>query len=177
MIIRYPNTDEHIKVYDIVRVKFGVNKGMLAIVDYVDREKKELKCRIINTSMSFVFKPKAVEFCYHNTRASAKQWYKQMEAQTKLFLDKYKNINYIANNWFTDYYIVNNITAKTIYDSVYGANKIKSDVKLDWLIDNQSTIELILTYYDLDFCYNVVSKENSSIDKTIFTKLYNTLIC
>lgn len=175
MVLHYPNSTEHIKQYDIVRVKTGIDKGNLAIINFVDRPKKELHCSIINTGINHIFKITSVEFCYHNTRAAAKQWYNQMNNSAKEFIDKYSSINYIKHNWFTDYYMINNITARTIYNAIHDYTKLSSDYKLNWLIKVKDQIDLILTYNDFKFCDTVLSRDDKSYDKEVFVKLFNLL--
>lgn len=175
MVICYPNTTEHIKQYDIVRVKTGVDKGNLAIISFVDRRKAELHCSIINTGINYILKPSSVEFCYHNTRAAAKQWFNQMNNYAKEFISKYSSIDYIKQNWITDYYIVNNITAKTIYNAVHDYTKLSSDYKLNWLIKIKDQIDLIITYNDFKFCDIVLSRNKEDYDRELFIKLFNLL--
>ena len=171
--IYYSNNQEPVQLYDIVRIKIGHWKDDLAIIDYVDRIKRIVKISNIRNGIKLILSVRNVEFCYHNTKAAAKQWYQQMNYNTEVFLGRYKDINYIANNWFVDKFVVNNITAETIlkwlgHDT---ANYDKDDF-IKWINNNKDIIDIVNVYPNADFCYKFIINYISVADRDMVYKLH-----
>lgn len=57
-----------VKLYDIVTLNTGYWKDKLAIVLYINEDKKQIKVRIIECGMNLTLKVKDVQFVNHNNR-------------------------------------------------------------------------------------------------------------
>lgn len=74
--IAYKNIDGTItsgfkvKLYDIVTLNTGYWKDKLAIVLYINEDKKQIKVRIIECGMNLTLKVKDVQFVNHNNRTA-----------------------------------------------------------------------------------------------------------
>lgn len=160
--ITYKNIDGTItsgfkvKLYDIVTLNVGYWKDKLAIVLYINEDKKQIKVRIIECGMNLTLKVKDVQFVNHNNRTAARSYIDLCNKLSKTFRDKYTDKQYIKDNWFTDKFIINDITADTIakgtgqyitntYSDRYSVSAIM------WLIDIKDYIDALLKYGDFDF--------------------------
>lgn len=148
--IAYKNIDGTItsgfkvKLYDIVTLNTGYWKDKLAIVLYINEDKKQIKVRIIECGMNLTLKVKDVQFVNHNNRTAARSYIDLCNKLSKAFRDKYTDKQYIKDNWFTDKFIINDITADTIAKGIgqYITNT-DSDIK--------DYIDALLKYGDFDF--------------------------
>lgn len=59
-----------VKLYDIVTLNTGYWKDKLAIVLYINEDKKQIKVRIIECGMNLTLKVKDVQFVNHNNRTA-----------------------------------------------------------------------------------------------------------
>lgn len=160
--IAYKNIDGTItsgfkvKLYDIVTLNTGYWKDKLAIVLYINEDKKQIKVRIIECGMNLTLKVKDVQFVNHNNRTAARSYIDLCNKLSKTFRDKYTDKQYIKDNWFTDKFIINDITADTIAKGIgqYITN-IDSDrysvSTIMWLSDIKDYIDALLKYGDFDF--------------------------
>lgn len=64
--------------------------------------------------MNLTLKVKDVQFVNHNNRTAARSYIDLCNKLSKTFRDKYTDKHYIKDNWFTDKFIINDITADTI---------------------------------------------------------------
>lgn len=103
-----------VKLYDIVTLNTGYWKDKLAIVLYINEDKKQIKVRIIECGMNLTLKVKDVQFVNHNNKTAARSYIDLCNKLSKTFRDKYTDKQYIKDNWFTDKFIINDITADTI---------------------------------------------------------------
>ena len=126
-----------VKLYDIVTLNTGYWKDKLAIVLYINEDRKQIKVRIIECGMNLTLKVKdvlllwltnwtsltlRVKFVNHNNRTAARSYIDLCNKLSKAFRDKYTDkhyllynvYQYIKDNWFTDKFIINDITADTI---------------------------------------------------------------
>jgi hypothetical protein len=87
--VAYKNIDDTItsgfkvKLYDIVTVNTGYWKDKLAIVLYINEDRKQIKIRIIECGMDLTLKVKDVQFVNHNNRTAARSY-----IDIKVILDK-----------------------------------------------------------------------------------------
>lgn len=159
--IYYSNGTDIVKEHDIVRIKVGAFKGDLAIIVNVDRETKYITIKNIKNSMQFTFNVRSVEFCYHNTKAAAKAWYKQMEDCTAIYYNKYKSVKYIINNWFNDAILFNNITSVTLQKALdFKLICKKTNDALDWLDYWRDAFDVCIIYKDKAFCIDYLNKQS-----------------
>lgn len=63
-----------VKLYDIVTLNAGYWKDKLAIVLYINEDKKQIKVRIIECGMNLTLKVKDVQFVNHNNRTAARSY-------------------------------------------------------------------------------------------------------
>lgn len=68
----------------------------------------------IDGTITSGFKVKDVQFVNHNNRTAARSYIDLCNKLSKAFRDKYTDKHYIKDNWFTDKFIINDITADTI---------------------------------------------------------------
>lgn len=57
-----------VKLYDIVTLNVGYWKDKLAIILYINEDKKQIKVRIIECGMNLTLKVKDVQFVNHNNK-------------------------------------------------------------------------------------------------------------
>lgn len=145
-----------VKLYDIVTLNTDYWKDKLAIVLYINEDKKQIKVRIIECSMNLTLKVKDVQFVNHNNRTAARSYIDLCNKLSKTFCDKYTDKQYIKDNWFTDKFIINDITADTIAKGIgqYITNTDSyrySVSAIMWLSDIKDYIDVLLKYDDFDF--------------------------
>lgn len=145
-----------VKLYDIVILSSGYWKDELGIVLYIDEAKKQIKLRVIKCGMDLTLKVKDVQFVNHNNRTAARSYIDLCNKLSKAFHDKYTDKQYIKNNWFTDKFIINDVTATTI---AIGIGQYITNIDSDrysvsaimWLSDIKDYIDALLKYGDFDF--------------------------
>lgn len=139
-----------VKLYDIVTLNTGYWKDKLAIVLYINEDKKQIKARIIECGMNLTLKVKDVQFVNHNNTTAVRSYIDLCNKLSKAFRDKYTDKQYIKDNWFTDKFIINDITADTIAKGIgqYITNTVSA---IMWLSDIKDYINALLKYGDFDF--------------------------
>lgn len=152
----YSDNVNTVHVYDVVRIKRGYFKDKLAICTYVNFDKKELNLTIIDYGVDVVLSKTSVEYCYHNTKAAAKQWFETIKRNVAKQKANWSNIKYIKDHW-NDLFARNTITARTI------ANIINYYIKddnhaIEWLEYWADALNIIFTYNDADFCVEYINK-------------------
>ena len=145
-----------VKLYDIVILSSGYWKDELGIVLYIDEAKKQIKLRVIKCGMDLTLKVKDVQFVNHNNRTAARSYIDLCNKLSKTFRDKYTDKQYIKDNWFTDKFIINDITANTIAKGIgqYITNTDSDRYSVSaimWLSDIKDYIDALLKYGDFDF--------------------------
>ena len=169
--IAYTNIDGTItsgfkvKLYDIVTLNTGYWKNKLAIVLYINEDKKQIKVCIIECGMNLTLKVKDVQFVNHNNKTAARSYIDLCNKLSKTFRDKYTDKQYIKDNWFTDKFIINDITADIIAKGIgqYITNTDRYSVSaIMWLSNIKDYIDVLLKYDDFDFVakafkiYNII---------------------
>lgn len=183
--IAYKNIDGTItsgfkvKLYDIVTLNTGYWKDKLAIVLYINEAKKQIKVRIIECGMDLTLKVKDVQFVNYNNRTAARSYIDLCNKLSKAFHDKYTDKQYIKNNWFTDKFIINDVTATTI---AIGIGQYITNIDSDrysvsaimWLSDIKDYIDALLKYGDFDFVAKALKIYNITDTRfELIHKLYN----
>lgn len=183
--ITYKNIDGTItsgfkvKLYDIVTLNVGYWKDKLAIVLYINEDKKQIKVRIIECGMNLTLKVKDVQFVNHNNRTAARSYIDLCNKLSKTFRDKYTDKQYIKDNWFTDKFIINDITADTIAKGIgqYITNTDSDRYSVSaimWLSDIKDYIDALLKYGDFDFVAKAFKIYNIADTRfELIRKLYN----
>lgn len=183
--ITYKNIDGTItsgfkvKLYDIVTLNIGYWKDKLAIVLYINEDKKQIKVRIIECGMNLTLKVKDVQFVNHNNRTAARSYIDLCNKLSKTFRDKYTDKHYIKDNWFTDKFIINDITADTIAKGIgqYITNTDSDRYSVNaimWLSDIKDYIDALLKYGDFDFVAKAFKIYNITDTRfELIRKLYN----
>lgn len=183
--IAYKNIDGTItsgfkvKLYDIVTLNVGYWKDKLAIVLYINEDKKQIKVRIIECGMNLTLKVKDAQFVNHNNRTAARSYIDLCNKLSKTFRDKYTDKQYIKDNWFTDKFIINDITADTIAKGIgqYITNTDSDRYSVSaimWLSDIKDYIDALLKYGDFDFVAKAFKIYN--ITDTRFDSFVNFII-
>ena len=168
-----------VKLYDIVTLNTGYWKDKLAIVLYINEDKKQIKIRIIECGMDLTLKVKDVQFVNHNNRTAARSYIDLCNKLSKTFRDKYTNKQYIKDNWFTDKFIINDITADTIAKGIgqYITNTDSDRYSVSaimWLSDIKDYIDALLKYGDFDFVAKAFKIYNITDTRfELIRKLYN----
>lgn len=168
-----------VKLYDIVTLNTGYRKDKLAIVLYINEDKKQIKVRIIECGMNLTLKVKDVQFINHNNRTAARSYIDLCNKLSKTFRDKYTDKQYIKDNWFTDKFIINDITADTIAKGIgqYITNTDSDRYSVSaimWLSDIKDYIDALLKYGDFDFVAKAFKIYN--ITDTRFDSFVNFII-
>lgn len=168
-----------VKLYDIVTLNTGYWKDKLAIVLYINEDKKQIKVRIIECGMNLTLKVKDVQFVNHNNRTAARSYIDLCNKLSKTFRDKYTDKQYIKDNWFTDKFIINDITADTIAKGIgqYITNTDSDRYSVSaimWLSDIKDYIDALLKYGDFDFVAKAFKIYN--ITDTRFELIRNFII-
>lgn len=168
-----------VKLYDIVTLNTGYWKDKLAIVLYINEDKKQIKVRIIECGMNLTLKVKDVQFVNHNNRTAARSYIDLCNKLSKTFRDKYTDKHYIKDNWFTDKFIINDITADTIAKGIgqYITNTDSDRYSVSaimWLSDIKDYIDALLKYGDFDFVAKAFKIYN--ITDTRFDSFVNFII-
>lgn len=144
-----------VKLYDIVTVNTGYWKDKLAIVLYINEDRKQIKVRIIECGMDLTLKVKDVQFVNHNNRIAARSYIDLCNKLSKTFRDKYTDKHYIKDNWFTDVFMINDITADTLAKAtgqyITNNNDKYSVSAILWLTEVKDYIDALLKYGDFDF--------------------------
>lgn len=141
-----------IKLYDIIQLRVGYWKNKLSIVTSV-KDDSHVYCRIIENGMDMCFKIKDIIFVNHNTKTAAKSYFELCEKMRDKFIAKYKNIDYIKENFDTDPLICNDIVARTICEGagIYISNNPDryNALAINWLCDNKELISAIIRLGDV----------------------------
>lgn len=180
--IAYKNIDGTIttgfkvKLYDIVILNTGYWKDKLAIVLYINEAKKQIKVRIIECGMDLTLKVKDVQFVNHNNKTAAKSYIDLCNKLSAAFRNKYTDKQYIKDNWFTDKFMINDVTANTIAKGIgqYITNEDSEKYSVSaiiWLSDIKDYIDVLFKYGDFDFVIKTCKINNIKIE--LIRKLYN----
>ncbi|UWH92173.1 MAG: hypothetical protein [Bacteriophage sp.] len=164
-----------VKLYDIVTVNTGYWKDKLAIVLYINEDRKQIKVRIIECGMDLTLKVKDAQFVNHNNRTAARSYIDLCNKLSKSFRDKYTDKHYIKDNWFTDVFMINDITADTLAKAtgqyITNNNDKYSVSAILWLTEIKDYIDALLKYGDFDFVaksfkiYNIIDTRFELIRK------------
>ena len=165
-----------VKLYDIVTLNVGYWKDKLAIVLYINEDKKQIKVRIIECGMNLTLKVKDVQFVNHNNRTAARSYIDLCNKLSAAFRNKYTDKQYIKDNWFTDKFMINDITADTIATgighNIVNENSDNYSVRaILWLSYIKDYIDVLLKYGDFNFVIKACKINNIKIE--LIRKLYN----
>lgn len=168
-----------VKLYDTVILSSGYWKDELGIVLYINEVKKLIKLRVIKCGMDLTLKVKDVQFVNHNNRAAAKSYIDLCNKLSAAFCNKYTDKQYIKDNWFTDKFMINDVTANTIAKGIgqYITNTDSDRYSVSaimWLSDIKDYIDTLLKYGNFDFIAKAFEIHNITDTKfELIRKLYN----
>lgn len=145
-----------VKLYDIVILSSGYWKDELGIVLYIDEAKKQIKLRVIKCGMDLTLKLKDVQFVNRNNKTAAKSYIDLCNKLSAAFRNKYTDKQYIKDNWFTDKFMINDVTANTIAKGIgqYITNEDSEKYSVSaiiWLSNIKDYIDALFKYDDFDF--------------------------
>jgi hypothetical protein len=149
-IMRYSDNVNSVHVYDVVRIKRGYFKDKLAICVWVDFAKRELKLKIIDNGIDITLHKNSVDFCYHNTKTAAKQWFGVIEHNCAKNAKNWSDIKYIKEHW-NDLLAKNSYTARAIA-KIAQIHRRDDDAYLEWLEYYCRCLDIIFGYPDIEFC-------------------------
>lgn len=152
----YSDNVNTVHVYDVVRIKRGYFDGKLAVITYVNFDNGKLNLTIIDYGLEIVLSKTSIEYCYHNTKAAAKQWFDTIKRNLEKQRVNWSNIKYIKDNW-NDLFARNSITAKTIAD-IIGYYISNEDEGVNWIEYWADALNIIFAYPDADFCVDYINK-------------------
>lgn len=169
-IMRYSDNVNTAHAYDIVRIRTGIFTNKLAIVVKVNFKVKTLDMQIIDNSIKITLNKNVVDFCYHNTKSAAKQWFNIMKRKTIEYAKSWQNIKYIHEHW-NDVFHVNEYSIKVIADilDVWFPDKA---MYFTWWYKIEDVINAIMNNLDSNVINLLICKVN---DKTINHKSINKL--
>lgn len=152
----YSDNVNTIHVYDVVRIKKGYFKDKLAVCVHVNFETCKLNLTIIDYGVDIVLHKSSVEYCYHNTKAAAKQWFETIKYNMAKQKANWSNIDYIKDHW-DDLFACNSVAANTIAN-IIGYKFDNENHAIEWIVYWESCLGIIFTYPDVEFCINLIYK-------------------
>lgn len=172
--MKYTNGDI-VCINDVVRILVpdNINNKTLAIVNKIDNNL--IYCTSIVNGLPLCFRIKDCELCYRNDKDSILYWRRIMDTNIENFINKYRDIKYIRDNWFNDPFVKNNITAKTILNRAKYPT-INDKQAQDILLYNESIIDIIIAYGDYNFCKKYCKAFiDVYINDEMFSKLFSAI--
>lgn len=164
-------TGDIVHVNDIVRVQIpnSVHHKSLAIINKIDNNC--LYCTSIVNGMPLCFTVEECILCYRNDKDSILYWRRIIDTNVENFINKYRDIKYIRDNWFNDPFIKNNITAKTIFNKAKyrTLNDVQAQNELLWI---EPILDIIIAYGDYEFCKKYYK---AYIDIKVSDEIFNNL--
>lgn len=148
--MKYRDNINGVHVYDVVRIGRGYFKDKLAICVWVDFAKRELKLKVIDNGIDITLHKNSVDFCYHNTKTAAKQWFEVIEYNCAKNTKNWSDIKYIKEHW-NDLLAKNSYTARAIA-KIAQIHRRDDDAYLEWLEYYRRPLDIIFAYPDVKFC-------------------------
>lgn len=175
--MKYPDNTNSVHVYDVVRIKRGYFKDKLAICTWVDFAKRELKLKVIDNGIDITLHKNSVDFCYHNTKTAAKQWFDVIEHNCAKNAKNWSDIKYIKEHW-NDLLAKNSYTARAIA-KIAQIHRRDDDAYLEWLEYYHRCLDIIFAYPDIEFCgvliKDLVRREYKEFRDDIVRKIHNAV--
>lgn len=175
--MKYSDNTNSVHVYDVVRIERGYFKDKLAICVWVDFAKRELKLKIIDNGIDIALHKNSVDFCYHNTKTAAKQWFDVIEHNCAKNAKNWSDIKYIKEHW-NDLLAKNSYTARAIA-KIAEVHRRNDDDYLEWLEYYNKPLDIIFAYDDFEFCKcligNIEKIELVAFREDIIFKIYNAV--
>lgn len=173
--MKYPDNTNSVHVYDVVRIKRGYFKDKLAICVWVDFKNKELKLKVIDNGVDITLHKNSIDFCYHNTKTAAKQWFDVIEHNCAKNAKNWSDIKYIREHW-TDIFAVNSYSARAIA-KIAEVHRRDDDEYLEWIEYFRGPLDVIFAHRDIESC-NVLIKalakrEDKEFREDIIIKIHN----
>jgi hypothetical protein len=169
----YSDNVNTVHVYDVVRITRGYFKDKLAICSYVNFKDKRLSLTVIDTGTQLILNKSSVEYCYHNTKTAARQWFDIIDKNIEKQRELWSNIKYIKDHW-NDPFSHNDIVAKTIADAI-GYPIHDENHALEWLEYWSDALNLIFAYPDADFCAKLIdiNTKGAKYSKYVIKMIHN----
>lgn len=152
----YSDNVNTVHVYDVVRIKTGYFKDKLAVCTRVDFETRKLNLTIIDYGVDMVLSKSSVEYCYHNTKAAAKQWFDTIKRNVEKYKTNWCNIKYIKDHW-NDLFARNVITAATIANIIHYVHYDENNA-INWLEYWRPCLDIIFTNDNIEDCLKRIDK-------------------
>lgn len=168
-------TGEIVRINDIVRIHDTNTIGdkTLAIVNKLYNN--VLSCTSIVNGLPLMLNIDKCELCYRNDKDSILYWRRITDTNIENFVNKYRDIKYIRDNWFSDPLIKNNITAETILNRAKYPT-INDKQARDILLYNENILDIIIAYKDYNFCKKYCKAfVDVYINDEMFYKLFNAI--
>ena len=175
--MKYRDNINGVHVYDVVRIGRGYFKNKLAICTWVDFAKRELKLKVIDNGIDITLHKNSVDFCYHNTKTAAKQWFEVIEHNCAKNAKNWSDIKYIKEHW-NDLLAKNSYTARAIA-KIVEVHRRNDDAYLEWLEYYRRPLDIMFAYDDFDFCCKLIkdleTRESKHFRDDIIKKIYDAI--
>lgn len=176
-IMRYSDNVNSVHVYDVVRIKRDYFKDKLAICVWVDFLNRELKLKVIDNGIDITLHKNSVNFCYHNTKTAAKQWFDVIEHNCAKNAKNWSDIKYIKEHW-NDLLAKNSYTARAIA-KIAEVHRRDDYAYLEWFEYYHRCLDIIFAYPDIEFCCvlikDLVRREYKEFRDDIVKKIHNAV--
>ena len=157
----YSDNINTVHVYDVVRIKRGYFINRLAICTYVNFKTGHLNLTVIENGVQLILVKSSVEYCYHNTKAAAKQWFQTINYNVDKLRKLWSDIKYIAAHWYEPL-SHNDIAGKAIANIVnYNVNS--EERAIEFIEYWSDALNIIFAYPDVDFVLKTIDMLN--VDK------------
>lgn len=154
----YSDNINTVHVYDVVRIKRGYFTNRLAICTYVNFKTGHLNLIVIENGVQLILIKSSVEYCYHNTKAAAKQWFQTIDYNVDKLRKLWSDIKYIKAHWYEPL-SHNDIAGRAIAKIV--SHPITSEDRAIEFIEYWSdALNVIFTYPDVDFVLKTIGRLN-----------------
>ena len=129
-------------------IKYTPENGKIKI--YVGFVYNDAYIKIIDNGIDITLHKNSVDFCYHNTKTAAKQWFGVIEHNCAKNAKNWSDIKYIKEHW-NDLLAKNSYTARAIA-KIAQIHRRDDDAYLEWLEYYHKPLDVIFAYPDVEFC-------------------------
>lgn len=152
----YSDNVNTVHVYDVVRIKRGYFIDRLAICTYVNFKTRHLNLTVIENGVQLVLSKSSVEYCYHNTKAAAKQWFQAIDYNVDKLRKLWSDIKYIRIHWYEP--LSHNDIAGRAIAKIVNHHISNEDDAISFIEYWANALNIIFVYPDIDFCIKFIRK-------------------
>lgn len=169
--MKYRDNINGVHVYDVVRIGRGYFKDKLAICTWVDFLKRELKLKVIDNGIDITLHKNSVDFCYHNTKSAAKQWFQTIDYNVDKLRKLWSDIKYIKTHWYEP--LSHNDIAGRAIAKIVNYNVNSEERAIEFIEYWSDALNIIFAYPDVDFVLKTIDMLN--VDKHYRTDIVRSI--